>query len=351
MPFLARCSYCQGKVRVPEHALGRSYTCRRCSNCFTLVPAETVQTDTHASAAAPTETSPAATVAASTPVLPAAPAGTSSLADPTEVNLVNLACLFVASLGLLVVSLRGLGWLALGLGLLSLGVSVLRILTDEKKKVLGLAGLGGAAGLLTIVLAVDGLRSAVTPRDFSTTEARVQAAASQEGLTFPCRRKLRLVRSEKDDWVDAGECAVGQDDVYVCVASVKLETPQITHKGAAVQLNESCVVLRLQVMGTKYQREVKFESWGDTTQPLSPDAVLLTTSAGERLASRVFGPGTAVAGHERRPEYYPQMYVDDVLVFVPPRGPVEALRLELSAAAFGSKGKLRLHIPQSLLGR
>src|SRR5690242_15756916 len=38
MPFLAECVFCKGKVRVPDHALGRSVACPRCGSSFTLAP-------------------------------------------------------------------------------------------------------------------------------------------------------------------------------------------------------------------------------------------------------------------------------------------------------------------------
>ncbi|HYE77463.1 MAG TPA: hypothetical protein VEI97_05720, partial [bacterium] len=55
MPILAVCPYCHtGKVRAPDHAVGRSATCPKCYNCFTIVPAQSLP------AAAPAKSKPVA---------------------------------------------------------------------------------------------------------------------------------------------------------------------------------------------------------------------------------------------------------------------------------------------------
>src|SRR5438132_10532078 len=43
MPFQARCLFCGQQVRVPDHALGASGCCPKCSNFFTLAPASAVK--------------------------------------------------------------------------------------------------------------------------------------------------------------------------------------------------------------------------------------------------------------------------------------------------------------------
>ena len=40
MPFIVQCPYCSVRSKVPDHALGGSGRCTRCSNFFTLTPAE-----------------------------------------------------------------------------------------------------------------------------------------------------------------------------------------------------------------------------------------------------------------------------------------------------------------------
>jgi len=62
-----------------------------------------------------------------------------------------------------------------------------------------------------------------------------------------------------------------------------------------------------------------------------------------------FGAGSVVAGRTRAATVVPGSNVTDVLVFEPPAGPVEYLRLELPAEPAGGSGTLRFHIPRSLI--
>src|SRR5438874_7900053 len=38
MPFLAQCPFCGQKARVPDHAVGASFRCPKCTDFYTLAP-------------------------------------------------------------------------------------------------------------------------------------------------------------------------------------------------------------------------------------------------------------------------------------------------------------------------
>jgi hypothetical protein len=77
----------------------------------------------------------------------------------------------------------------------------------------------------------------------------------------------------------------------------------------------------------------------------------LTDDAGRRYNLRDFGPGAEVAGHIHTASVAPSKAVDDVLVFEAPSAKIEYLHLELPAAAYGSEGVLRVLIPKSMIRR
>src|SRR5215471_18477725 len=43
MPFLAACSFCPNKLKVPDQAVGACLRCPKCGNYFTVAPAEAAE--------------------------------------------------------------------------------------------------------------------------------------------------------------------------------------------------------------------------------------------------------------------------------------------------------------------
>ena len=68
MPFRAQCLFCGHEVLAPDHALGGSACCPKCSSFFTLAPAAQVKGTAFSPSADGARTVPAKIVAAAAPI-------------------------------------------------------------------------------------------------------------------------------------------------------------------------------------------------------------------------------------------------------------------------------------------
>jgi hypothetical protein len=285
-----------------------------------------------------------------TPVLPRpAPSDAEDEEDSTFPDWLSpwsLAAFGFGVVALLLASLLGVRILTIGLSGGGIVMAVLGFWTNLQK---GPArdrvtlALGGtiSGGVLILALFVPGVINSRWARDFS-----VPAGDPNKLVQVP-RDQPRLEGKplSPDDWVDAVQDAIRQDDVFIRLESVQID--QLADKGENKYLQ---VHLRLGNSG--HERTIVVTGFSpDKDQPV------LTDESGkpypfleQRLRKRPRGgrgPLVFDLTGPQEKEVAATGYLDVLLVFEAPAATVAALNLEVPAAAWGRTGVCKFRFPES----
>jgi hypothetical protein len=371
MPFIAECTFCQGKVRVPDTAAGLGISCPRCGNFFTLAATTSVSAATPREIKKAAKKKAAAPLAAMTgPTTPAVLAAQAArhVSPPAEEDHVEavlaedqprptLPALPVAESP---ASSRA-GYLdPLGVVSFLLGSSALLLAqlsaVDFLSIPLGIAG--GIVGLFAVVLALDGPRrrlifpvggtlvslivltslcfwpSLLALSDRASKEV-VEDLDGQSKVRLDGKRRHQRLPVREDEWVDAGEYSFEHGDVRVQVVSATVEAAARKEKD---QAKEKRLVIVLRLLNTLGRRKIVYRGWGGDHPPV------LCDQRGKQLPAVEAGT-TSIRDMELRPG----QVVHVALAFEAPSERFDHGRLALPASALGRTGTLRLHIPGRLV--
>ena len=278
------------------------------------------------------------------------------IAAPTKrspINLFALGALLFGSAALISVSLPFPKITAIIIGVIGLVAGVLGANSSQ-----GMWKIGSITGLLASLLALGlGIFAVFRDPDDKSLEKRLtqvplhnpKVSASSQGNA-----------SDETEWVDAGTNAAQQDDVRVRVTSVVIgpvdfkEPPGAAGKSqaslkAAQKKREKYLIIKLRISNAGAGRLIEYASWSHPSTKLEAGRVSLRDSAGKEHPLKVFPPEKEVLGQISKSSIPPTKWVDDVLVFEPPSGRVEFLRLELPGESVGNKSNFHLQIPGRMI--
>lgn len=239
------------------------------------------------------------------------------------------------------------GWtyLPLVLGACGLVTAVMSLVLDKRNAVrFACSGIGMLAS--TIAFTVVALKAG-GPRAAPPLPEEVSAKKS---VVFPGGRQL-LRSPRTDDWVDATKHAVEVNGLYLGIAASSVEHVQFQKDGKpAGALDGLCLVVHLRVVpAERIPGQVQFTPWSDGGPP-GADAPTVTDASGKKVTTLTIPRGATVAKHVRHVEFFPAMYVEDVLLFPAPEAEGE-LRLTVPAEALGGVGPVRFMLPTARIGK
>jgi hypothetical protein len=410
MSFIASCPFCRRKVKAPEHALGRSISCKRCHNHFTLAPDDEAELHQVAAPSSseleinfqampptvtpskrsgrgprhPENVSPSGETVPqlkplTTPALPVLPAlgdvapplGPSSVGQPERLgwHTIGVVSMFLGSLALGCASLEWLQWLTIPLSALGLIAGAFGLMVDYTEKTEEWTPKVGAVVsgcVLLVALAwpaffgldpkltsdlpppVDPNRQVYLPRSAPAGAARPAAQPVPEG-----------------HWVAAELYDVDHGVVRLRIVSAGVHDVPATRKGRRGD-KEYVVAVLLSHAGTK--DAIPFSGWHSAaaTNVLAPGAPgaaghnnAANNNAGNQASSSGGAPrlfdasGKSLAFRPRLDaavaparSIVPFRPVQETLTFEAPAANSEYVRLELPASAFGASGVVRFQIPR-----
>lgn len=375
MPFIAVCPFCnEGKVKVPDGAVGHRATCPRCGQRFTLTrslatpetPAPPTKSGARSTRATPAPPSGArhrptdvvrAPKNAGDPSAAAPPRFRGETADENEASaeekpaaersepmagdppfLAALVAIVVGGIGLLASQITDAGrYVALALAavgiLVGLGSTVLRL---AKPLVPAFAALFNTVILLVLIgwpglLGLPPWRMIEVPLDTKTVHVVTRDGTVADG--------------DAGEWVDAARGLWQQGDIRVAIRNASIGLVELVGPGEKRKPSKvPGLQLTVHVTNAGVMRKVDFKPWD--AGALAPR---LTDSSGKTLAPRRFESGWEPAAEPIPPALFPGKSIDQLFVFEPPRAEATHLRLELPAAAFGGTDAVRLRIPRSLV--
>jgi hypothetical protein len=389
MPFIAECTFCTKKMRVPDSALGASLACPRCGNYFTLTasastsePSALAPSLRAASGSLPaTEVAPAETLAVepatdpltttptpqqrrksrtrpsseSLPVVPTLdqplpippPAPFAAPPPPRQLNHCGLAAFVAGCLAWFCSAFDLIAFLRFPLGLLGVVLAIFAAAVHFRSRNRGV--------FFPIAGAVVSLGSLVLPGLWSDAgsgrppaEDTARALAGKQ-LRVPLKNGLAGTPApvEDTDWVDASEAAVQRDDVRARIASAGIR--KVEFRGSQPTFSrDRFLVLDVRVYNASGSRRLEYETWGDPG-PAAKHRPTLTDNHRRPYRLHAFGSGLEPLDSVRRAPVLPLHSVRDALVFDAPSGNWESLYLELPASAAGGTGSLRLKIPRNMV--
>ncbi len=352
MQILVQCPYCgEGKVRVPESAIGLTVVCRYCSSCFTIAPASlmpahepapieasasTCTSNTDAARSAQTALTILATIPEDHDARSRAgtgPESASSTADPGFVP--ALIAISLGGVGLAISQLPYGRFGTTGLGLIGMVFALAALLiADRKRQFPAIAvGVNGLAILLAVFLPEWLGLSSWKPVRLPDESKMVRAVGIRDGLAMPA------------DWVDVTKAAWQRDDVRVGVSSFSIAPIELVGpKEQRRWTKESYVQVRVRVENAGVARTINVSGW-----PESPtlDGPKLTDSAGKALAMKVFPEGwTPAEKRKLHKVLFPGRSTEQLLIFESPGKTAGDLMLELPGSAFGGTESARLLLPR-----
>jgi hypothetical protein len=364
MPFIAECPFCQGKLRAPDSAVGRSLSCPKCGEPFTLAPMEhPPQSATFtimAAAQGTTTTLPGTQTAAPLPPLPlpeSAPPPTEEDGDRPRrpLNPVAVLAFFLAGAGWLSAAVASTFILdaAARLALVGAGLAVLvglvGLLLARATRLggfwLSLAATGASLPLLVLLLvrpAWLGIFAAPAPPG-NTTAVRT--------VVIPVGKETPEAHSEEEsepEWVDVRGKELQQGDLRVRVVSLLTRFVELKQPTPVKPPPRRFLVVGLRIFNVGVARRLHYQSWGEKANGTEDRQARLTDESGKSYPLVNFA-GAEVAGRVREKNLPPGTRVDDVLVFESPPNSVSSLRLELPAEAAGGSGTFKLRIPREAI--
>jgi hypothetical protein len=405
MSFIAECTFCNGKVRVPDGALGLSVPCPRCGNSFTLaadaprpetssVVANAVGKSKKSKAPLATMTGPStrAVLAKTQPnstgagsgseeyvkqvlqtnqLLPAQTSDEESELDAMvpagrrKVNYFGVASLILCSLALLTAQVSSLTLLVIPLACIGFLAGIIGLWVHGKLPKSGLVYSAAGSVVSLGVLVVMGFFPeflGIEP-DLPSSEKHLnpnrQQVVGLHGGDFKAAGDA--------EWVDAGKASFQHGPVRVRVLSDEqfahfkeprsrdLEPkPRVYVKRVELQTNrgrvlseEKYLVVYLRLINAQGTSPVVYKAWGGAEENGSRPRLRDNHGKVYRLAA--LGSEGKIVGQLRKADLLPGKPIADMLVFEAPEEGVGYLRLELPASALGGKGNLRLHIPAKMI--
>ncbi len=239
------------------------------------------------------------------------------------------------------------GWtyLPLILGACGLVAAVMSLVLDKRNGVTfacsSVGSLTSTVAFIVVALKAGGPRA---------TPPLPEEVTAKKSVVFPGGRQL-LRTPQTGDWVDATKHAVEVNGLYVGVAASSVENVQFLKDGKPAGGPEGlCLVVHLRVVpAERIPSEVHFTPWSDGGPP-SGDTPTVTDASGKKLTPVSIPRGATFAKHVRHTEFFPAMYVEDVLVFPAPEADGE-LRLTVPAEALGGVGPVRFVLPTARIGK
>jgi hypothetical protein len=381
MPFIVECPYCGLRGRLPDRAEGGSGKCPRCSNSFTLVPAEdqrapvsaareSAETDLADTALeARTSTAVATAIAEATEAAAEADAAAEQLAcaeeaapeteapnrSPARVQpatLAGTAALLCGGIGLLCASVPALCLLVVPLSTLGLLGGQLAIALAcngarrQRRLLVPITGSAVCSLLLFLALACPSL---LGPTYLGYSFSRQAAAPPAAMRAIPLG--AAPVLTEVPDWTNAGQYALQQGELRLQVVGISMAPASDGRKAAPDLLH---VRIRVTLAARPAGRDAKPIDFADNRRQRPFDGSgptpALADGAGKLYSVRDSKIVESVGG-KRRADLFPIHSADEVLVFdAPPMGS-DPLQLEVPGEAWGAAGKFRFAIPASLLNQ
>lgn len=344
MPFIARCSFCGCKARVPDDWLGNSVTCPKCSNSYTAAPWDPAQKRTPPAKVAPVDV--AARLPAPAEQVEAAQAETTATSRPLFPGLSGWSAtsLLLAGLSLLFVSLAWLSLLSILLTCVGLGLASVSFFKAQGPHQMSLMwpAFGGMANVAALCATIM-FRPPSDPQPLGRTLWQTPTE-----LAFPCGQR-KPVPGNTTEWIDASKEAAQFGGVFVTVASVVSDFAKTGNRTKAGLTKEKCLVVQLQFLTQAKGTQVRYHRLGDKTLNDTAPLPRLVNYHNQSYVPRFIAMGKQATEPFAGTETDAGTVTDDMLLFELPRGNVEFLRLELPAAAFGGTGTIRFHIPKSLI--
>jgi hypothetical protein len=338
MPFLAECVFCKSKVRVPDHALGRSVSCPRCGNAFTLAPMKDPPKVSKANLCQPDSVT-----ATFPPIANSAPGDESAppIDDPeAQIQLARWAgalSLFFASAAAICLSFPLLRPATLSLGALSLACGLVGLATARGPAIPAAVGLVVSLAALVIAGFWPYLLTMTAPpetvKDTAPVDTRRIEAVAVDGQPADAPR----------GWLDASKYNVQQGDFRVHVQSVVVRPP---FESARRKAPPPCLHIGLRLSNVGSGGPITYRGWNPQGKDDAGGAIL-RDNTGRVYKGKAAAP--AGGGLQRTLTIEPGTQKDDTLVFEPPPETVEWLRLELPASAAGGAGVMHLEIPKKML--
>jgi hypothetical protein len=374
MAFIAECTFCNGKVRVPDGAAGLSVPCPRCGNYFTLAESSPqaappkagfrrpAKKKTRAPLAAMTGPSTPDVLAIAAPPTPAAPDklpppptpaplgqlpgaeaedSTDEPASPRArwLNAWGVAALLLASVALPCAQVVFLNFLIIPLAALSVLAGLVGVLVNLEKplRTRVLPASGAVVGLAVLVIACFWSEWLLGINARRGNEPAPADPNKQMVVGFGHKHSERRA-SEEEEWVDARQNYFQHGSVRVRVTSVETRRLDLKNNKAGSSGAKN-LVIGLRLTNVKGKARIRYESWGSGRH-----APLLTDDKGKSYSLVAAEPDARLPGQVLKALLVPGKPVNDLLVFEAPADKVLSLRLELPADAFGGKGALRLKI-------
>jgi hypothetical protein len=150
--------------------------------------------------------------------------------------------------------------------------------------------------------------------------------ATMQALVPILDQGIRHKSGESPEWADASAYAVRQADILVTVVDLK---------------QTDGLLIELSVKNLGANESIEFGGWGSRSGNAEPllENDLRQTLKPANSRTIIFAPQLLAAGKS----------VTNLLLFDASIENLSFLRLELPASAFGGYGKLRLHIPKSMI--
>jgi hypothetical protein len=363
MPFIAECLFCHAKVRVPDDSAGKSVSCPRCGDWFTLAPmknqpevsAVTARPSTAAAAAAvlaaaeaEEESQPQPAVDPSSTATP--PPRTRALPDPEPwrrpwmfpYELFGGVSLVLAAAGVACAPLRGCEGYAIGFGVLALGMGLCGFVVagkpDRGGRVKPAVGACLGAAVLVVTLFWPGLIGGGPPFGENTPRPL--------GPNAPIPGAEDVAGDKEAAGTRGASYILGTVQVRVAAA----ESVPVKAVGRPSTLTpERLLQITLRVYNGSGDRPLTYYSW---LEPMPGEKSCTTVLRDDRgksynLISHV--SARPAPGRERGVKLQPGGRTDEVLTFEAPSGAGSKFVLELPLAAVGGTGTLRLEIPGSTI--
>jgi len=341
MPFLARCLFCGQQVRAPDHALGASQCCPKCSNFFTLAPHSQ---STRCSSNAGLAQAPALGPSFPNPL----PQAGLTVADPgpqpqpRRIDPLGPSALLLCGAALLCASAPALcrGVMPLSAAGLLLGL-VAVLLAKGRSRLLFPVTATTAGGVVLLVAVL--FPSILGPVYVASRAKEIVDPAAIRAV--PLAGNSPLVGPLDPEWVDASGAALQQGPLQVQVlsASVRPKSSSVKTRPPAENL---CIRLRThQAEAASEFAAKRSQKPGRHVDQLRPT---LRDNTGRVYQSRDVQEVAAVE-NQRKSALFPVSLQDEVLVFEAPNSGVEYLRLEVPAEVWGGRGAFRFTIPSSMI--
>lgn len=342
MPFTVVCPVCTSSDRVEDAMQGQHVSCNVCLHRFVAKPKRVVRQAVEAKVEP--EPPPVEEEQAEEDIPTAEPARRVRRRTRGRLGLCHMALALGCS-AFSFAAFGGLTYIPLILGAMGLITAVMSLVLDRR------SGLGMACATVgslasTIAFAVVAIKAGgPKAKPLSSEEL-----AAKPFVTFPGGRQLQRT-PRTDEWVDATKHAVEVNGLYVGVALASVETVRFQKDGKPLASPDgSCLVICLRVVpAERIPGQVSFVPWSDGPSP-GGDAATLTDANGNKVSPVTVARGATIAKHPRQTEFFPAMYVEDVLVFSAPEGDGE-LRLTLPAEALGGVGPIRFKLPTTRIGK